>query len=98
MLNEKTQNKYSKPPALQNKKLTDENPKFEETPLSFADQKMVQAYGFPMLNTEGEWKNDMWENIWKRTVALRGKLYTLPGGVIGQQFVSTLAAEVFALS
>ena len=47
---------------------------------------------------EGEWTNDVWENIWKRIVALRGKLYSLPGGALGRQFVSTLADEVLALS
>ena len=58
------------------------------------DHKMIQAFGVPLLNSEGEWKNDMWEKIWKRTIALREKLYTLPGGAIGRQFVAILAAEV----
>ena len=62
-------------------------------PLSFIDQKMIQAYGVPLTNTEGEWKNDMWENIWKRIVNLSRKLCTLPGGAIGRQFVSLLTAE-----
>ena len=48
----------------------------QETPLSFIDQKMIQAYGVPLTNTEGEWKNNMWENIWKQIVNLSGKLYT----------------------
>ena len=47
---------------------------------SLADEKMTQAFGVPLLNTEGKWKNDQWEQIWKRVVALRGKLYSLPGG------------------
>ena len=66
-------------------------------PISFVDQKMVEAFGAPLLNSDGRWMNDMWENIWKRTVKLRGKLYTLPGGSVGRLFVSTLAAEVLEL-
>jgi len=65
-----------------------------EKPMSMIDHKMIQAFGVPLLNSEGEWKNDMWEKIWKRTIALRGKLYTLPGGAVGRQFVSIFAAEV----
>ena len=62
--------------------------------MSMIDHKMIQAFGVPLLNSEGEWKNDMWEKIWKRTIALWAKLYTLPGGAIGRQFVSIFAAEV----
>ena len=64
---------------------------------SLADQKMIEAFGAPLLNTDGKWMNDMWENIWKRAVKLRGKLYSLPGGSVGRLFVSTLAAEVLEL-
>ena len=64
---------------------------------SLADQKMIEAFGAPLLNTDGKWMNDIWENIWKRAVKLRGKLYALPGGSVGRLFVSTLAAEVLEL-
>ena len=64
---------------------------------SLADQKMIEAFGAPLLNTDGKWMNDMWENIWKRAVKLRGKLYSLPGGSVGRLFFSTLTAEVLEL-
>ena len=64
---------------------------------SLADEKMTQAFGVPLLNTEGKWKNDQWEQIWKRVVALRGKLYSLPGGAVGRKFVSCFSAEIIAL-
>ena len=38
---------------------------FTENQLLFVEQKMIHAYGVPLLNTEGEWTNDIWENIWK---------------------------------
>jgi len=86
--------------AIQDHEINNDSPKFTEKQLSFVVEKMIQAYGVPLLNTEGEWTwtHDIWENIWKRIVALRGKLYTLPGGAIGRQFVSTLADEVLASS
>ena len=55
--------------------------------LSFAHEKMIQTFGAPLLNTEGQWKNDLWENIWKRVVAMNGKMYSLPGGAVARQFV-----------
>ena len=64
---------------------------------SFDDQKMIEAFRAPLLNTDGKWMNDLWENIWKRTVKLLGKLYALPGGSVARLFVSTLAAEVLEL-
>ena len=84
--------------ASQDYEMNNDSPTFTENQLSFVQQKMIQAYGVPLLNTEGEWTNDIWENIWKRIVALRGKLFTLPGGAISRNFFSTLAAEVLALS
>ena len=51
----------------------------------------------PLLNTEGKWKNDLWEQIWKRVVVLRGKLYSLPGGAVGRKFVACFSAEIITL-
>jgi hypothetical protein len=50
--------------------MNNDSPTFTENQLSFVQQKMIQAYGVPLLNTEGEWTNDIWENIWKRIATL----------------------------
>jgi hypothetical protein len=73
------------------------NEPFHSKSASFADKKMIEAFGTPLLNSDGKWINDMWEIIWKRTVKLRGKLYALSGGSVGRLFVSTLAAAVLEL-
>ena len=64
--------------------------------LSYADRKMIQAFGVPLLNSEGVCNDDLWGKIWRRMLALKGKLYQFPGAR-GRQFISMLAQEVMYL-
>ena len=40
----------------------------EQNPLSFADTKMIAAFGIPMVNSEGSPRIELWDNIWKRVI------------------------------
>ena len=66
--------------------------------LKMADIKMIQAFGVPLLNSDGFQRQDMWDKIWERITRLRGKLYTLPGGAIAKQFISIYEKEIDAFS
>ena len=46
----------------------------EQNPLSFADTKMIAAFGIAMVNSQGSPRIELWDKIWKRLVIrLRGK-------------------------
>ena len=59
-------------------------PQISEEDLPFGNKKMIQAYGIPLLNSEGSDRNDFWSVIWKRVIKLRGKQYRIPGGAVGR--------------
>jgi hypothetical protein len=52
-------------------------------PQTLVESKMIQAFGVPLLNTDGGPRNDFWGKIWERVIRLRGKQYRLPGGALG---------------
>ena len=52
-------------------------------PLSFADQKMIEAFGVTLTDSEGEIRSGYIDKIWERTVWLRGRMYRVPGGLLG---------------
>ena len=66
--------------------------------LSFADQKMIAAFGVTLTNSEGEIRSGYIDKIWERTVWLRGRMYRVPGGAVGRYFTSILAKEIQALA
>jgi hypothetical protein len=66
--------------------------------LSFADKKMIEAFGRQLLNSVGTQSHDIWDDIWKRVIRLRGKQYRLPGGALGKRFTSKYAEEITALA
>ena len=53
---------------------------------SFTDEKMIEAFGMPLLNSEGKERTELFELIWLRVAKLRGKQYRLPGGACGIKF------------
>ena len=69
-----------------------------QVPLSFAQNKMFQAFGTTMLNSDGAPRLDLWDKIWERVIRLRGKQYRLPGGALGRQFASMYACEINSLA
>lgn len=62
--------------------------------LPLADRKMIEAYGVPLLNSDGRTRDDLWGKIWERVTKLRGKLYSLPGGAIAKEFINVYDGEV----
>ena len=62
------------------------------------ESKMIQAFGVPLLNTDGGPRNDFWGKIWERVIRLRGKQYRLPGGALGRKFTSIYSDEINALA
>ena len=73
---------------------------YQETskPRTLAESKMIQAFGVPLLNTDGGARNDQWGKYWERVIRLRGKHYRLPGGALGRKFTSMYSEEVNALA
>ena len=69
---------------------------YQETskPQTLAASKMIQAFGVPLLNTDGGARNDQWGKYWERVIRLRGKHYRLPGGALGRKFTSMYSEEV----
>ena len=61
---------------------------------TIADIKMIQAYGVPLLNSDGSQRLDLWSSIWERVTRLKGSLYTLPGGSVAKEFISLYNQEV----
>jgi len=61
--------------------------------LSFVDRKMFDAFNATLSNSSGSPLTGRTEKIWERSALLRGKVYRLPGGTIGREFTSILAAE-----
>ena len=59
---------------------------------------MIQAFGVPLLNTDGGARNDQWGKYWERVIRLRGKHYRLPGGALGRKFTSMYSEEANALA
>ena len=57
---------------------------------------MIEAFGVPLLNSDGVPRNDMWSKIWERITRLRGEIYLLPGVSIARQFTSLYQIEVDA--
>ena len=53
----------------------------------------MEAFGIQLLNSEGKPLETFWESIWLRVAKLRGKLYRLPGGAIGEKITATLPEE-----
>ena len=70
----------------------------EQNPLSFADTKMIAAFGIAMVNSEGSPRIELWDKIWIRVIRLRGKQYRLPGGALGRKVTSKYAEEINALA
>ena len=46
-----------------------------DLPLSLAQNKMFQAFGMTMLNSDGAPRLDLWDKIWEKVIRLRGKQY-----------------------
>ena len=65
---------------------------------SFADQKMIEAFGAPLSNSFGPPLHSQLEKIWERSTWLRGKTYRVPGGAVGRYFTAMLARETLALA
>lgn len=61
------------------------------------DELFVQAYGKPMVNSEGTTRDAIWRTRWKNSMKLYGKQYTLPTGAVGRHFVHLLSDEIQAL-
>ena len=62
--------------------------------LSFVDQKMFEAFGATLTNSEGKNRSGYSdEKIWERAATLRGRVYRLPGGIVGREFTNLLADE-----
>ena len=76
------------------------NVKFQDhqKPLSFIDEKMIQAFGTTMTNFEGSPPAERIDLIWQRAALLRGRVYRVPGGSVGREFASLLAHEYDLLS
>ena len=66
--------------------------------LSYANIKMIEAFGVPLTNSDGKERVEKIEKIWERSAWLRGKMYRVPGGALGRYFTTTLAKEVAALA
>ena len=64
--------------------------------MKISDIKMIQAFGVPLLNSDGKPREDMWGKIWEKRTKLKGKIYFLPGGAIAKEFVSLHNDEVSA--
>ena len=64
--------------------------------IKLVDIKMKQAFGVPLLNSDGKPRDDQWGKIWERLTKLRGKLYTLPGGATAKRFISLYEREINA--
>ena len=62
--------------------------------LLLADQKMIEAFGVPLLNSDGKPREDLWGKIWERVTRLKGKLYGLPSGAIAKEFIYFYDSEV----
>jgi hypothetical protein len=62
--------------------------------LSYADTKMIEAFGVPLLNSDGKPRTERFELIWERASQLSSHLYRLPGGSVGRKFVFLLANEI----
>ena len=67
-------------------------------PQSFAQKKIIEACGFPVLNSDGKSRDDFWSKIWTRVIKLRGKQYRLPGGALGREFTSKYASVINSLA
>jgi len=67
-------------------------------PQSFAQKKIIEAFGFPLLNSDGKSRDDFWGKIWTRVIKLRGKQYRLPGGALGREFTSKYASVIDSLA
>jgi hypothetical protein len=61
---------------------------------TIADIKMIQAFGVPLLNSDGSPRVDLWSSIWERMTRLKGRLYSLPGGSVAKEFISLYNQEV----
>ena len=59
----------------------------------FVKEKFQEAFGAPLLNSEGGPDSEL-RKIWWKATALRGKQYQLPGGNVGTRFVNLLAVEI----
>ena len=58
------------------------------------DSRMVRAFGANVLNSDGGERRDEWSCRWKKVVMTHVKLYDLPRGCIGKEFVGLLADEI----
>ena len=65
----------------------------ENKAVSFVDQKMMEAFNATLTNSAGSSLIGRIEKIWERSALLQGKVYRVPGGTVGQEFTSLLAAE-----
>ena len=52
---------------------------------TLSEKKMIEAFGIPLLNSEGKPLETFRESIWLRVVKLRGKLYRLSGVQLGKK-------------
>ena len=73
--------------ATQATHLDDEDP--------FLREKFTQAFGAPLINSEGGTDSEI-HKVWWHAVALRRNQYSQPDGAIGTRFVHMLSAELEA--
>ena len=48
--------------------------------LSYANIKMIKAFGVPLMNSDGKERVEKIGKNWERSAWLRGKMYRVPGG------------------
>ena len=54
---------------------------------------MIEAFNATLTNSAGSPLIGRIEKNWERSALLRGKVYRVPGGTVGREFTSLLAAE-----
>ena len=61
---------------------------------AYIDDFMTKAYGGTLLISDGDDRSSQWCQGWEAVVKLNARHYVLPGGLVGQNFVDMMTAEL----